>query len=230
MKKMSRVWSVILTVAMVCSAVTFMPAGVFAAEPAWPDESRGDILSPAGIDESQVGRQDAAPTGIDDPTVLPLADYEYEVITVGSATALMYALDDAETNYNGNEDNARIIKLTADIDYYTGRTISNKKIIFDLNGKNLLFSGGLTVGSNTAYSYIDYIDTSAQKSGKFEVSRTISAAGSGPYNSLDVRGGSYCKLNGASITDSGTGTKRAAHAVHCDNGEVIVTGIITATI
>ena len=114
------------------------------------------------------------------------------------------------------------IKLLTDITHKTNCSIINKKITFDLNGKNLIFTGDLIVDDG---SIVDYIG-----SGKFEVNVTCTNHGDlYEYNALTIMKGSTCKLKGVTIIDIGNGIGRRVYGIYCDtNSDVIVDGDVSA--
>ena len=105
------------------------------------------------------------------------------------------------------------ILLLQDITHEDGCSISNKKITFDLNGKNLIFSGTTTPGLTLSNSVIDYV-----RAGNF---KAISSGNNG----LSISGG-YCYLTYAETSNSAGGK----NAIYCNNGGfVVVSGNVTTT-
>jgi hypothetical protein len=104
----------------------------------------------------------------------------------------------------------------------TPYTISNKKITFDLNGKNLVFTGGFLHIYST--SYVDYMG-----SGKFEVNYTVTGTRSSLFCALAISENSTIKLTDITITDIGTETSCDVCGVSCDGGStMVVDGNISA--
>ena len=152
-----------------------------------------------------------------------------EVCEIGSAQYATLDLALAATPPGGSAQT--VIKLLADVTYPTGCNINNKKITFDLNNHDLIFTEGLEVSGG---SNINYTGT-----GKFEVNSITSASGA-----LLVRGNSVCRLKGASaangfgviaednstVTVNGniTAAGTDGRGVYADNSTVTVSGNITA--
>ena len=138
-----------------------------------------------------------------------------EVCEIG--TAQYYDLTSALAAVPTGGTKQTTIKLLADITYPMEYcTMDNKKITFDLNGHDLIFTGSLWIDNG---SNIDYIGK-----GKFEVNRTTS------YTALYLLRGSTCKLTGVTINDTaGIGTGRYAEGIYCyDYSTVIVNGDVLA--
>ena len=115
-----------------------------------------------------------------------------------------------------------VIKLLADITPTAIATISNKKITFDLNGKNLILTDNLVIQAD---SHVDYTG-----SGKFEVKRFVTSAGNGgSSNGVFVSGGSTCRLTGVSMVIFAAGSDRSAYGVYCQSGSTVtVDGNVSA--
>ena len=106
------------------------------------------------------------------------------------------------------------IKLLTDITHPDGCALSNKKITFYLNGKDLLFTGGTGVPAlKLTNSTIDYTGT-----GNFKVIST-------GHDGLNISGGS-CTLTYAE-TSASAGWQNAVYC--CNGGKVTVNGNVTAT-
>ena len=121
------------------------------------------------------------------------------VCSIGAKT---YAsLDDALADIQTGGATATIIKLLTDITHDGGCTITNKKITFDLNGKNLVFNGTTTPGLTLSNAVIDYNRNPG----------TISVVSTG-NDGLNISGGS------CSLTYAETSASSGRNAVYCWNG------------
>ena len=132
------------------------------------------------------------------------------VCSIGTTTYT--SLDDALTAITTNAPTT--IKLLTSITHSDGCTLSNKKISFDLNGKDLLFTGGTGAPAlKLTNCTIDYTGT-----GNFKVIST-------GHDGLNISGGS-CTLTYAETSNSSGWSS----AVFCSNGgNVTVNGNVTAT-
>ena len=116
-----------------------------------------------------------------------------------------------------------VIKLLTDVTYAQLTVIINKKITFDLNGYDLIFTNRLRIRSN---SHIDYTGT-----GSFEINMVVSDNGTGlSIEALSVQGGSTCKIAGITIINNSDGINQSVIGADCrDPGSsVVVNGDITA--
>ena len=110
-----------------------------------------------------------------------------------------------------------VIKLLVDItkDDYT--EINNQNIIFDLDGKNLIFAGGLGVTDTSA---VDYTNAGA---GLFAVIvEWDSSTDYDVFYVLYVSGGSTCRLMYVEIVGIGDGENQLLGAVTCWTGSTII--------
>ena len=118
-----------------------------------------------------------------------------------------------------------VIKLLDNITYEASSSyfINNKKITFDLNGFDLIFTGNVLVVENG--SIIDYTGT-----GEFKKTRSVAGTSNNVGNyALDVETGSSCTLTSVEITDNGIGANREVRAVNCNDATVVVNGDVKAT-
>ena len=123
-----------------------------------------------------------------------------------------------------------VIKLLDNITHESSSSIyhiSDKKITFDLNGFDLIFTGVyLCVESGSVVNYTG--------SGEFKkiFNWTGTESGYGTY-ALDVRTGSSIELTGVEITDNGTGTNRSVRAIFTESAGsgsvIVVNGDVKAT-
>ena len=107
-----------------------------------------------------------------------------------------------------------VIRLLTDITEPASTTISNKRITFDLNGKNLLFTGNLFVGNDSIVNYTGV--------GQFKVVFNWTSGGSfSGDDGLTVEDASTVVLTGVEIKDNGTGTNRFANAIYIRHGSTV---------
>jgi len=128
-----------------------------------------------------------------------------------------------------------VIKLLDNITHelscpYYGYISYGKKITFDLNGFNLIFTGSPLIVTDG--SIVNYTGT-----GEFKVINSINSSEDGTiFDALVVMDGSSCTLTGVEITDNGTGTNRRVIAISSINrtspsctNTVVVNGDVKAT-
>jgi len=115
------------------------------------------------------------------------------------------------------------IKLLTNITVTANTTIGNKKITFDLNGKNLLFTGYLMINGGSVVNYTG--------AGVFKVARSVSLGNNAHEPALVVSGiNTEVTLTGVEIIDSGSGTNASVSAIEFGSGgTVTVNGNVKAT-
>ena len=114
-----------------------------------------------------------------------------------------------------------VIKLLADITHDEHIFLKNKKITFDLNGKNLIFIGYLFLNNGSHFDYTG--------SGKLEVNRTFTQEINDiEMYPLTVSEGSTCRLTGVSAVDTGS-SSHTLFGVNCSGGSTLtVDGNVSA--
>jgi len=137
-------------------------------------------------------------------------------ITAGGTTT-QYA-DIADAIFATPDNTQTTIKLLTDITHDGGCSISNKKITFDLNGKNLIFTNTGGAALYPTNSAIDYINQGT--TGSFQVK---SIDGNGLYAD-----NSSCKLTYAEISNTTTNACYAVVGLN-SNSTVIINGNVKAT-
>ena len=119
-----------------------------------------------------------------------------------------------------------VIRLLDNITHASASStqITNRRITFDLNGHDLIFTNYLGISN----SNIDYTGT-----GKFELNHIMTGSTSSGYffaNGLSVYSSGAIRLTGVTVTDSGTGTSRTVRGINCSsNSTVTVDGNVSAT-